>query len=315
MEHQPRGLRFVSLIRNLLICGCLLGLACPAVARPPDGFVDLWPEKPPGEPIKAGKEQDFTKPEDRLIAGRRIIKLGNVSTPQIHWYAPPRDKSNGTSIIIAPGGGYSILAWDLEGTEVAEWLNTQGVTAFVLKYRVPTRDHKEPWAAPVQDIQRAISMVRGQAGKFEVAADRIGVLGFSAGGAAAAIAATQNGERIYPAKDDTDKVSCRPDFAVLVYPGGLVDSKTGQLRESIKVTKETPPMFFAHAVDDGSIAENSVLLFLALKKAGVPSELHVYDAGGHGYGLREVPEFPVTTWNLRCGEWLKRRGLLSPSKK
>jgi acetyl esterase/lipase len=213
--------------------------------------------------------------------------------------------------VICPGGGFSILAWDLEGTEVAEWLNTLGVTGIVLKYRVPTRDRDPVWLAPVQDAQRALSLTRSRAAEWKLNADRVGVLGFSAGGQTAVLAAIKTGTRTYDAADEIDKASCKADFAAIIYPGGLVDSKTGQLREDVQVTKDAPPMFFAHAQDDGAIVENSVLLFLALKKAGVPAEMHVYDAGGHGYGLRTVPEFPVTTWHHRCGDWLNRRGLLT----
>lgn len=300
-----------TVVRGLAAALLWLAFSLPAVAREPDAVLNLWPDKPPGEPLKVGPEQDFTKPTDRLIAGRRIIKLGNVATPQAHVFLPPKDKRNGTAVVICPGGGFSILAWDLEGTEVAEWLNTLGVTGIVVKYRVPTRERNPVWLAPVQDTQRALSLARSKAAEWTLTADRIGVLGFSAGGQTAVMAAIKPGERAYDAADDIDKSSCKADFAAIIYPGGMVEKESGQLRADVKVTKETPPMFFAHAQDDGSIVENSVLLFLALKKAGVPAEMHVYDAGGHGYGLREVPEFPVTTWHHRCGEWLQRRGLLT----
>ena len=316
MTFQRHCVGVVTRLRNLSLLGLLLGCALTANAREPDAVLNLWPDQPPGEPLKVGPEQDLTKPTDKLIAGRRIIKLGNVTTPQAHVFLPPKEKRNGTAVVISPGGGFSILAWDLEGTEVAEWLNSLGVTGIVVKYRVPTRDRNPIWLPAVQDTQRAVSLTRSRAAEWNLVSDRIGVLGFSAGGQAAALAAIKNGERAYDAADAVDKSSCRADFAVIVYPGGLVDARTGQLREDIQVTKETPPMFFAHAQDDGAIAENSVLLFLALKKAGVPSELHIYDAGGHGYGLRPVAEFPVTTWPLRCSEWLNRRGLLTqPSNK
>lgn len=292
----------------------LLGFALTVSAREPDVVIDLWEGAPPGEPLKVGAEQDFTKPTDKLIAGRRIIKLGNVSKPQAHVFLPPKDKRNGTAVVICPGGGYSILAWDLEGTEVAEWLNTLGVTGIVLKYRVPTRDQKPAWMAPAQDIHRAMRIATHRGPEWGVAADRIGLLGFSAGGHAAAMAAIQQGERLSPTSDVIDKIALQVAFAVVIYPGGLIDNATGQLREEVKVTRETPPMFFAHAQDDGVSVENSVQLFRALKKAGVPSELHVYDAGGHGYGLRPVPELPVTTWPDRCADWLKRRGLLTQPK-
>jgi acetyl esterase/lipase len=214
--------------------------------------------------------------------------------------------------VVCPGGGFHILAWDLEGTEVAEWLNSIGVAAIVLKYRVPRLpDHASRMA--VQDAQRAMSLVRSKAAEWQIAPDRIGVLGFSAGGFAAAHVAVQNSRRAYEAVDEVDEVAFRPDFAVAIYPGGIIDDKTGELLPDFVVTKETPPMFFVHAADDGVRCDNSAQLFLALKKAGVPSELHIYDAGGHGYGLRPRSEFPVTDWPRRCQEWLARRGLLNTS--
>ncbi|MBI3877704.1 MAG: alpha/beta hydrolase [Verrucomicrobia bacterium] len=283
-------------------------------AAEPNHVLNLWTDKPPGEPMNVGAEQDFTKPTDRLIAGRRIIKLGNVATPQAHVFLPPKEKRNGTAVVICPGGGFSILAWDLEGTEVADWLNSIGVTAFVVKYRVPTAKQSPSWLAPVQDAQRTVSLARGKAAEWGLDAKRIGVLGFSAGGATAGLTMIKNGERQYAAADDTDKLSCRPDFAVLVYPAYFVDDKTGQLKSDIVITKETPPAFFVHAANDPIKVDNSVQLFLAMKKAGVSSELHVYDAGGHGYGLRPVAEFPVTTWPKPCEVWMRRNGLLKTTQ-
>lgn len=272
-------------------------------------IVDLWPGVPPGMAREIAPEADLTKPEDRLIAGRRIIKLGNVTTPQLHVYLPPRDKQNGTAVVICPGGGFHILAWDLEGTEVAEWLNSIGVTAIVLKYRVPRLPQNNSLIA-VQDTERALSVVRSRASEWRIAPDRIGVLGFSAGGNAAAQVATQFTKRSYEAVDDADKLPFRPDFAVLIYAGGLIDDKSLQLKPEFAATKETPPMFLVHALDDGVRCENSVQMFLSLKSAGVPGELHVYDAGGHGYGMRYDPQFPVTTWPKRCEGWFQRRGWL-----
>lgn len=310
--HVTRSQRTSGIVFRTLAGALLwLGISLTAVAREPDLILNLWPDKPPGEPLKVGPEQDFTKPSDRLIAGRRIIKLGNVATPQAHVFLPPGEKRNGSAVVICPGGGFNILAWDLEGTEVAEWLNSLGVTGIVVKYRVPTRDRNPVWLAPVQDTQRTLSVTRSKAADWNLSVDRIGVLGFSAGGHTAVMATIKPGERTYDAADEIDKTSCRADFAAIIYPGGLIDKDSGQLRADVKVTRDTPPMFFAHAQDDGSIVENSVLLFLALKKAGVPAEMHVYDAGGQGYGLRTVPEFPVTTWHHRCGEWMQRRGLLT----
>ena len=312
------GFGFVSrgsVIRNCVAFAIWQGVVMTAFARDPDLVLDLWPNGPPEGKTSAGAEQDFTKPTDNLIAGRRIIKLGNVSKPQAHLFFPPKENRNGTAVVICPGGGFNILAWDLEGTEVAEWLNTLGVTGIVLKYRVPTRDHNPVWLAPVQDAQRALSLVRSRASEWELVSDRIGLLGFSAGGQTAAMVSVKQGKRSYPDADDIDAVSCRVDFAAIIYPGGLIDSATGRLREDVTFAKDSPPMFFAHAQDDNALVENSVQAFLALKKAGVPSELHVYDAGGHGYGLRPVPTLPVTTWPFRCADWMQRRGLLTPLKR
>lgn len=292
----------------------VLGYSGTLHAAGPAAVLNLWPKEPPGELLKLVPEQDLTKDKDRLIAGRRIIKLGNVATPQVHLFQPPKEKRNGTAVVICPGGGFNILAWDLEGTEVAEWLNSLGVTAVVLKYRVPSKQGDSRWLSAVQDAQRAMSLTRSKAKEWGIAPDRIGVLGFSAGGFTAGHVAVQHGKRLYDAIDDTDKTTFRPDFAVLVYPGMFIDDKSRELKPEFKASKETPPLFFVHAEDDGLSCENSIQLYLSLKKAGVPGELHVYDVGGHGYGLRPVAELPVTGWPKRCEDWLGRRGLLKGEK-
>ncbi|MEZ6058904.1 MAG: alpha/beta hydrolase [Planctomycetaceae bacterium] len=295
----------------LLTAAILLAASLPgsatAAEKQADTIIDIWSDTPPGPKRDVGQEQDFTKDTDRLIAGRRIIKLGNVATPQAHVFLPPEDKRSGAAIVVCPGGGYSILAWDLEGTEVAEWLNTAGITAVVLKYRVPTRDQEQKWLAPVQDAQRTISLVRHHADDWGLSSDRIGILGFSAGGDTAARAALAD-HRHYDAQDDADQQPCRPDAAMLIYPGYLANEDRSALQSDLVVSKSSPRMFLVHAFDDGVPAESSLLMLQALKKAGVPSELHIYDAGGHGYGLRPVDEFPVTTWNHPCSSWLKRNG-------
>ncbi len=283
----------------------LVLIACHAACAAEPLTLKLWPGKPPGdENLKLPPEADQTKPDDKLIAGRRIIKLGNVSEPAIAVYRPAKEKDTGAAVVICPGGGHHILAYDLEGTEVAEWLTGIGVTGIVLKYRVPFRDKQKRWLAAVQDAQRAMSLVRSRASEWGIDGKRIGILGFSAGGETAALTSVFT-ERQYPPIDEADKVPSRPDFAVLVYAGGLVprDDKT-KLHAHVRVTKDAPPTFLVHAFDDGVPAENSVLFYLALRKAGVSSELHVYDRGGHGYGLRPT-ELPVTAWPKRCEEWLK----------
>lgn len=270
--------------------------------------LDLWPSDPPGPAMEVGAEKDFTKPTDRLIAGRRIIKLGNVKTPQIHVYRPAPEEANQTAVVVCPGGGWSILAWDLEGTEVAEWLNSIGVTAIVLKYRVPTRQQNPRWLAPVQDAQRALRLTRLHASSWGLAADQIGILGFSAGGHTAAMAALLT-EAQYEDVDKGDKLSAQPNFAALIYPGGLTNDDQSALLDNVHVHEGMPPVFFAHAFDDGVSPQNSLLLALELKKHEVPCELHLYSEGGHGYGLRET-EQPVTTWAHACTEWMRINGWL-----
>ena len=280
--------------------------ACSSVALPGEQLtINVWPARPPGETKELPPEADQTKPEDALIAGRRIIKLGNVSTPQIAVYSPLKEKATGASVVICPGGGHSILAYDLEGTEVAEWLNGIGVTGIVLKYRVPFRDPEKRWLAAVCDAQRAMSLVRSKAAEWGLDPKRMGMLGFSAGGEVAGLVSLFN-ERQYSPVDDVDKHSSRPDFAVLVYPGGLEEKGKGQLREHVKVTKDAPPMFFVHAFDDGVSVLNSLLLATELKKVGVSAEAHVYAAGGHGYGLRHVDGQPVTDWPKACEAWMRK---------
>lgn len=294
-------------MRLLCVVGLLAGLCGLSNAAEPM-VVDLWPEKPPGFQVEGGPERDTTGPDGRGVAGRSVIRLGDVSKPQLHVYQPAEGKRNGTAVVICPGGGFNILAWDLEGTEVAEWFNSLGVTAAVLKYRVPTRSADPNWLPPTQDAQRALSLVRAHADEWQVNPERVGILGFSAGGRTAAMATVNPSKRLYEKVDATDEAAHRPDFTVLVYPAYLVDDK-GTLLPEVTVSKETPPTFLVHAYDDGVTPKSSVQFFLACKDAGVPAELHIYDTGGHGYGLRKT-EQPVTRWSERCAEWMKSRGLL-----
>jgi acetyl esterase/lipase len=302
----------------VLASGWILWLALAIATGPGDVLAsdpiisNVWPETPPGETKALPPESDQTKPEDDLIAGRRIIKLGNVSTPQIAVYQPDPQLHNGAAVVICPGGGHYILAYDLEGTEVAHWLNSLGVTGIVLKYRVPSRDPEQRWRAAVQDAQRAMSLVRHHAETWKLDPQRIGICGFSAGGETAALTSLFLGERQYESIDEIDQLSSRPDFAMLIYPGGLTRDGERSLREYIHVTADVPPMFFVHAFDDRTSVHNSLALAAELKEAGVPCELHVYAQGGHGYGLRKT-EVPVTRWPDRAEEWMKSMGWFEPS--
>ena len=275
------------------------------LAAEPNEIINIWPDTPPGPAREVGEEKDTSGPDANKVAGRPLIRLGNVSVPQTHVYLPEESKRNGSAVVICPGGGFSILAWDLEGTEVAEWFNSIGVTAVVLKYRVPTRDIDPKWLLPAMDAQRAISITRSRADEWKLKSDRIGILGFSAGGQTAARAAYAS-KRHYEPVDDADKVSCTPNAAILIYAAYLENEDKTGLADDIVVTKDSPPTFMVHAFDDRIRVEGPLFLGAALKKVDVASEIHVYDTGGHGYGLRPVDAHPVTTWPKRCEDWLRR---------
>ena len=270
----------------------------------------LWPAVAPGEKGGLGPEHDTTTAKDNLIAGRPVIRIGNVADPTITVYKPNADKDTGAAVVVCPGGGYYILAWDLEGTEVCQWLNSIGVTGILLKYRVPHREGQPAYAAPLQDAQRAVGIVRAHAKAWSIDPSRIGVLGFSAGGNLCATLSANSGARAYPRVDDSDDAGCRPDFQVLVYPGGILAKGAGlTLVPHAAVTAATPPTFLVMAQDDPVNADNVLAYAIALKAAKVPFELHVYPTGGHGYGLRPTRDF-VTTWPERALDWMRGRGLL-----
>ena len=280
--------------------------------------MDLWPNDVPGPASHVeGEERDLTKPDDNLIAGRPIIKLGHVRTPQMQVFFPDSENNNGGAVLICPGGGFSILAWDLEGTEVAQWLNSIGFTAVVVKYRVPTREHGAALndnntlplnsTGPVMDAQRALSLTRAKSQEWKIDPQRIGILGFSAGGETAGLTALALDQREYAPLDSADNVSCAPSFAILIYPAGFVDRQTNQLKAHIRVSDKSPPTFFTMTEDDDVNCENCTALFTALKREGVPAELHLFTRGGHGYGLRRT-EFPVTQWPTLAAAWLDELG-------
>jgi acetyl esterase/lipase len=296
---------FCSLLTGF---GFFVGTALFAADAPP--VFPLWPGTAPGETNVIGEEKDMTKEGEGLVAGQRVIRLGNVSKPTITLYRAPKDKDTGAAVVVFPGGGYHILAWDLEGTEVCEWLNSIGVNAVLLKYRVPKRPGFERHVPALQDAQRAVGLVRSRAKEFGLDPARIGVLGFSAGGHLAAALSAHTAERTYPAVDAADAVSCRPDFSVLIYPAYLTLKDEGdKINPLTAVSSNTPPAFIAMTQDDAVRVETALFYSVALKQFGVPFELHIYPKGGHGYGLRRT-ENPVTAWNDRAAEWMKSRGLL-----
>ncbi|HEY2548340.1 MAG TPA: alpha/beta hydrolase [Candidatus Acidoferrum sp.] len=265
--------------------------------------LNLWPHGAPGAPANTLVEADTTTAKDNLIAGKPIIRLGNVSKPTLTLYTPV-GKNTGAAIIVFPGGAYRILAIDLEGTEVCDWLNSAGITCILLKYRVPDTGPYPKSAAALQDAQRALRIVRSHAAEWHIDLRRIGVLGFSAGAHLAAALSTHFDKRLYDAIDAADSLSCRPDFAVIIYPGYLaIADQNFAPNAEINPTAQTPPSFIVQAEDDPVHVENSTVYFLALKNAKVPAEMHIYAQGGHGYGLRRT-ELPVTGWPRLVEAWL-----------
>ncbi len=275
--------------------------------------IALWPGAAPGDRVDIGDEKDTSPANEDRTAPNYVIRLGNVSQPTITVYKPAKERDTGAAVVVCPGGGYSILAMNLEGTEVCEWLNSIGITSVLLKYRVPARKELERYAAPLQDAQRAIGLVRQHAGEWAIDPRRVGVLGFSAGGHLSATLCAHSADRTYPVVDDADKQSCRPDFTILIYPAYLATDDLTNLAPEVKVTGATPPTFIAMTQDDPVHVEGPLLYALALKQAKVSFELHVYPEGGHGYGLRPSKNL-VSQWPQRVEGWLRTRGLLSARK-
>jgi acetyl esterase/lipase len=303
-----------------------IGLICtlsPAQPTAPPQSIAVWPGRPPGDEGNVVGPETFwkTRPDGKPIpdvGGKPVEWLTNVSQPALYIHRPPADKDTGTAMIILPGGGLTYLAWDVEGEEVAAWLNGIGVTGIILKYRVPRRPdqmeakYRSVWPLrPTQDIQRAVSLVRSQAATLGVGPHRIGLIGFSAGAGLAGWATAS--ARTYEPVDAVDQVGCRPDFAVLLYSGGGASPSPDRSHYTVDadmpLNAACPPMFFVAASDDGDKPEIAIAFYLALKQAGVPAELHLYAAGGHNFGLRPTG-LPVDTWPQRCEEWLRSLKLL-----
>lgn len=265
----------------------------------PSVTMNLWPTPPAGG--AAAPEADLTKPTDPMVAGRVLIHLGNVSNPTLTVYKPA--KPNGAAVLVFPGGGYYILAYDLEGTEVCDWLTAKGVTCVLVKYRVPDSGPYPKKVTALQDAQRAISIVRSRAAEWGIDPKRIGVLGFSAGAHLAAALSNNYEKRLYDVIDAADQLSCRPDFAVIVYPGYTSDESA-----ALNVTANTPPTILFQTEDDPVKVESSLVYYVALKKAKVPVEMHLYPTGGHGYGLRRTSTL-VTTWPDRVDDWMRSQSI------
>ena len=295
---------------------CAAGLA---VAADNPQVVEIWPGPAPEEPGTIGAEKFVMSPalERKQVEVTVPTKMvTNVTKPTLTIYRPPKDKDTGAAILICPGGGYWNLYWQLEGEEVAAWLNSIGVTGIILKYRVPRRPDEikgEPARRPLQDAQRAVSLVRSKAKEWGLDPQRIGTAGFSAGGHLALATATSFDKRTYEPIDDIDKISCRPDFAIPVYSGYLKAKDKDEIAPGLRIPAGTPPIFLVHGSDDiVSPPEHSVLMYLALKKAGVPAELHVYANTTHDFGVRPSDR-PYSTWTESCARWMRDQGFLKAS--
>lgn len=297
------------MLKHLLSLVAVFAMSTCAVAQKPvwepapgHPSLALWPHGAPGAK-DLGPEVDLTTAKDGLPGGKPIVRLGHISTPTLTLYAP-RGKNTGAAVVVFPGGGYQILAIDLEGTEVCDWLTASGVTCVLLKYRVPDTGPYPKSPAALQDAQRAVGLVRAHAEEWGVDAKRIGVLGFSAGAHLAAALGTHFEKRLYDRVDAADDLSCRPDFAVIVYPGylALADGNFAP-NADIQVTERNPPSIIVQTEDDPVHVENATVYFLALKNAKVPAELHIYAEGGHGYGLRSAQA--IGAWPRLVETWLR----------
>jgi acetyl esterase/lipase len=305
---------------GLFVFSCVLSLGAQTASwQPSPGHTQLaiWPGTVPNAQPVPGPETMTIDP-NFSIAGKRVIGVSNVTQPTITVYAPTT-MSTGAAILVFPGGGFQELAIDLEGTEVCDWLTSAGITCVLLKYRVPSLPYD--WhckcrpngqaisTLALEDAQRAMGLVRLHASEWHIDPHKVGVLGFSAGGYLVAEISTHFHHRLYAPVDAADRESCRPDFAVPIYPGHLWTEDHFDLNPRIRVTRDTPPTFLLQAENDPvDPVQNSLAYFAALQQAGVPAEMHLYAQGGHAFGLRRT-EFPITEWPGLVGRWLRTIGI------
>ena len=305
---QIRGRR--RLMRDILVVlifGSVLTLLGSAQAQVSE--IAIWPAGIPSD-AKSLSPAVIESAKQRSNQSR----IAYVETPSLSVYLAPKERANGCAVIICPGGGYNILAWPKEGLEVAEWFNSIGVSAFVLKYRVPRRDPQRIHWEPMQDVQRAIRLVRSRAEEWTIDPNRIGVLGFSAGGHLSVMAGVRFNEKAYPRVDQIDDISCRPNFICPIYAAYLADGyrdDVAELGELVTITSDTPPVFMAVTWDDKMRGAQAALMLAELKKKNVPAELHVFTQGGHGYGMRDNGK-PVSAWKTDLAAWLTSMQFIPP---
>ena len=276
--------------------------ACLSAAEPLT--LKLWPDGPPGVRVP---KSDATEKLIQSYGGPNPNRVTDVNDPTIAVYKP--EKPNGTSVIVAPGGGYMFLSYAHEGTMVCDWLNSLGVTAVLLKYRTPTRDETLPYEKPVQDAQRAMGLVRHHAQEWGLDPKRVGLLGFSAGSNLTGRAAFDRVVRTYPQHPELDNPA-GPNFIVMIYGGGFLDKDDkSKFKDGFSVPVDAPPAFFLVAHDDKTNPQEATMLYLEYKKRKLPAEIHVFTKGGHGFGMRKDGH-PINEWPQRCADWMKNMGWL-----
>lgn len=293
----------------LLRSSCLFALLMVSTLSAAEPFSEaIWPEsKVPG--LAEGEKEEIVE----IIDGRIGRKVTKVTKPTVTVFKPDPAKDTGAAVVICPGGGYHILAYDLEGTEVAAWLNEIGITGVVLHYRVPRAKEGEPHVNPLKDAQRAIRLTRAHAEDWKIDPDKVGILGFSAGGNLAAVTSNAD-ESAYEPVDEVDQIDARPDFALLIYPAYLnIDGQGIELTPQTSVDEKTPPTFLVHTSDDRVSSTGSAAYYYGLKQNNVPAEMHIFPQGGHGYGLRPT-EQRVTQWPKLASGWLQKEVLVDPKQ-
>lgn len=314
LAHTLRHLIIVAGKCLVLLIWILTGSIVTATDTPL--VISLWPGKAPDEIKDVGPERIRMSPalEHRQVEVTNSTRMiTGVTNPTITIRRPVKVPANGTAVLIFPGGGYWDLYWQLEGEEVADWLNSLGVTGVIVKYRVPRQPdepEREPARRPLQDAQRALRIVRSRAVEWGIDPKRIGTIGFSAGGHLSMAMATNFEKPAYEAIDDLDKMSCRPDFAIAAYPGYLKPNNKDELAPGLDVPTNAPPVFLVHGSDDIiSPPEHSVVMYLALRKAGIPVELHIYAGTTHDFGVRPSAR-PYGQWMDACMRWLRDQGFI-----
>lgn len=263
---------------------------------------------PNGAPREIGEMIESKSLAGRKVSGRSVLRIRDVSQPTITFYPAPEENNSRTTIIVIPGGRYEVLSFDLEGTEICKRFNESRINCILLKYRVPRRKKLSKHAAPLQDLQRAIAYTRAHADNWNLDKSKIGVIGFSAGGHLAVMASNSFSELTYTAIDNCDKENIRPDFCILIYPSYL-DRKNFSIAPEINVTDKTPQTFLVQTQDDHKLLNSSLFYYYALKESKVPAAMHLYQTGGHAYGLRETGNL-VSEWPNRVLDWLSEIGIL-----